>query len=65
VTGNTQVAIDTVSMANNDGTNFRPLSGNVVTLSLCGRAHALVTIGPNAEHADSGGEAPRSPVRYG
>lgn len=32
VTGNTQVAIDTVSMANNDGTTFRPLSVNVVTL---------------------------------
>ncbi len=34
------------SSAKNDGMNFKLLSTNMLTLSLCGRAHAFVTVGP-------------------
>ena len=44
--GMTQVAMVSESMAKNDGTYFKLLSANVVTLSECGRCQAFVTVGP-------------------
>jgi hypothetical protein len=43
---NIQVATETLSMAASAGTNFKPLSRNVLALSDRGRPQALVTVGP-------------------
>ncbi|MGA9006970.1 MAG: hypothetical protein WBE48_15295 [Xanthobacteraceae bacterium] len=56
VAGNTQVATEMLSSAKNDGTNFKLLSTEMLTLSLCGRSNRR----PETEHIDEGREHRRN-----